>query len=64
MRCHNRKTFLSLFVLLFLSLPLFSQANGPKSFTGKVVGVSDGDTIKVMREGKAVKVRFDLIPEK
>ena len=27
-------------------------------FTGKVVGISDGDTISVLREGKAVKVRL------
>jgi len=35
-------------------------------FTGKVVGVSDGDTISVMREGRAVKVRLYGIdcPEK
>jgi endonuclease YncB( thermonuclease family) len=26
--------------------------------TGKVVGISDGDTISVLREGKAVKVRL------
>jgi endonuclease YncB( thermonuclease family) len=27
-------------------------------FTGKVVGISDGDTLSVLREGKAVKVRL------
>ena len=57
-----QKIFLPLLVLL----PLFSQANGPQTFTGKVVGVSDGDTISIMREGKAVKVRLHGIdcPEK
>jgi micrococcal nuclease len=30
----------------------------PRSWTGKVVAVTDGDTIKVMRKGKAQKVRL------
>ena len=36
------------------------------SFTGKVVGVMDGDTIQVLQEGKPVKVRLNGIdaPEK
>jgi endonuclease YncB( thermonuclease family) len=47
---------------IFLSLLVLD----PQSFTGKVVGVSDGDTIKVMREGRAVKIRLHGIdyPEK
>ena len=55
MRWPNRTIFLSFFVLLLLSIPLSSQANDSQTamFTGKVVGVSDGDTIKVMREGRA-----------
>jgi micrococcal nuclease len=62
----RQSIFLSLLVLLLLSIPIFSQATDPQSFTGKVVGVSGGDTIKVMREGKAVKVRLHGIdcPEK
>jgi endonuclease YncB( thermonuclease family) len=35
--------------------PLGASAD---QFTGKVVGISDGDTISVLREGKAVKVRL------
>jgi len=37
-----------------------------KSFSGKVVGVTDGDTISVLRFGKEVKVRLAEIdcPEK
>jgi len=45
-------------VLLFLQLlvaPVFADA---KSFSGKVVKVSDGDTIQVMHEGKAEKIRL------
>jgi endonuclease YncB( thermonuclease family) len=42
--------FIPLLILLFLSIPLFSLA--ADTFTGKVVGVSDGDTISVMREGE------------
>ena len=52
----RQSIFLPLLVLLFLSIPLFSHA--ADTFTGKVVGVSDGDTISVMREGKAIKVRL------
>jgi endonuclease YncB( thermonuclease family) len=29
-----------------------------EQFTGKVVGISAGDTVSVLREGKAVKVRL------
>jgi len=38
---------------LFLFIPLSAL-----SWEGKVVAVTDGDTISVMREGKAVKVRL------
>jgi micrococcal nuclease len=64
MRRPNQKTFLPFFVFLLLSIPLFSLA--AETFTGKVVIISDGDTISVMREGRAVKVRLHGIdcPEK
>ena len=37
-----------------------------EQFTGKVVGISNGDTLSVLREGKAVKVRLHGVdtPEK
>ena len=38
-----------------LLAPLLASAD---QFTGKVVGIADGDTINVLREGKAVKVRL------
>ena len=64
----RQNIFLPLLVLLFLSVPLFSQAADSQTdtFTGKVVGVSEGDTISVMRGGRAVKVRLHGIdcPEK
>lgn len=41
--------------VVWLCLPLLASA---EQFTGKVVGISDGDTISVLREGKAVKVRL------
>jgi len=41
--------------LLAASLALGQQF---KTFSGKVVGVIDGDTISVMRDGKAAKVRL------
>ena len=50
-------------VLWLVFVPLIAAA---EQFTGKVVGVSDGDTISVLREGKAVKVRLHGVdtPEK
>jgi endonuclease YncB( thermonuclease family) len=44
-------------------LPLVVAA---EQFTGKVVGIADGDTISVLRAGKAVKVRLHSVdtPEK
>jgi micrococcal nuclease len=64
MRRPKQRIFLPVFVCLLLSIPLFSLAAG--TFTGKVVAVSDGDTIKVMRKDRAVKVRLHGIdcPEK
>jgi micrococcal nuclease len=49
--------------LFLVVLPVLAHA---EQFTGKVVGISDGDTISVLREGKAVKVRLHGIdtPEK
>ena len=57
-------TDVSAVVWLFLvALPILVYA---EQFTGKVVGISDGDTISVLREGKAVKVRLHGVdtPEK
>ena len=53
-------------MLLALAVPA-AAANGLESaFYGKVVGVSDGDTLDVMRSGRAVRVRLAGIdcPEK
>jgi endonuclease YncB( thermonuclease family) len=41
--------------LLLIAVPILVQA---AQCTGNVVGISDGDTISVLREGKAVKVRL------
>jgi len=51
-----RKAILSSIVLVGL---LFSIAFAAQ--TGKVVGVTDGDTIKVLLRGKAVKIRLNGI---
>ena len=46
--------------LLLLVVPVLGHA---EQFTGKVVSILDGDTISVLREGKAVKVRlYGLVP--
>jgi endonuclease YncB( thermonuclease family) len=42
-------------VLWYLLAPLHAST---EQFTGKVVGIADGDTVNVLREGKAVKVRL------
>lgn len=68
MRRSNREIFLPLFILLFLSAPLILKDADSQTatFTGKVLGVADGDTISVMREARAAKVRLHGIdcPEK
>ena len=43
--------------LLFVPATLGSQTTD--TFSGEVVGVTDGDTILVMRNGEAVRVRLD-----
>ena len=52
--------FQTIVIVLFL-FPAFLHA-----FEGKVVGISDGDTIKVLKDGKQAKVRLAAIdcPEK
>src|SRR5215475_10706145 len=53
---HTRLHMAHSVVWLFLmAVPILGHA---EQFTGKVVGISDGDTLKVLREGKAVKVRL------
>jgi micrococcal nuclease len=51
----------SIILFILLTSPLWAE-----EFTGKVVGVSDGDTIKVMHLGRAERVRLYGIdcPEK
>lgn len=64
----KQKIFLSFLVISFLFALSSFQAADPQPawvktvvagdiFTGRVVGVSDGDTISVMRGGRSVKVR-------
>ncbi len=77
MRWSKQRTFLPLFVPLFISIPSSFQAADFQTawvkcvvdgatFKGTVVGVAHGDTISVMREGRAVEVRLAGIdcPEK
>ena len=47
---------LTLLISFLFVLPCLAQ-----SFTGKCVGVTDGDTITVLREGRQVKVRLEGI---
>ncbi len=59
---------LIIFLTTWLTLPVYAaDFTGPKpDFTGQVVGVVDGDTIDVLHNGKAVRVRLYGIdcPEK
>ena len=41
---------------LFISIVLATTAQA--DFTGRVVGITDGDTVRVMRGGEAVKIRL------
>jgi micrococcal nuclease len=50
------KTFLGL-LLVLLTAPLLLA----KTYAGKCVGVHDGDTISVMKAGRAVKIRLEGI---
>jgi endonuclease YncB( thermonuclease family) len=51
-----KKTFLGPLLLLIIILALYAE-----TYTGKCVGVSDGDTITVMKAGRAIKVRLEGI---
>lgn len=57
----NRLNCFVIAVCLFIPTAVLAE-----SFSGKVVKVSDGDTVSVMRRGRAQKVRFQGIdaPEK
>jgi len=50
-------------IIILILIPSFLYA---ASWEGKVVGISDGDTIKVLKDGKQVKIRLAAIdcPEK
>lgn len=64
-RLFNHVLLFTLFIFPLISLPVKpSFAN--EQFTGKVVGVLDGDTIEVMNDGKAQRIRLEGIdcPEK
>ena len=48
---------LALVALVLWSVPAFTQ----ERFAGRIVGVTDGDTIAVMHEGRSVRVRLEGI---
>src|SRR5271156_3925062 len=43
-------------LVIILPLPVLAE-----EFTGKVIGITDGDTIKVLRGGEEVKIRLEGI---
>ncbi len=62
MRCSQPITTLS----LFLTFALLTSQSLAADFTGRVVGVADGDTITVLTKGKPIRIRLHGIdcPEK
>jgi endonuclease YncB( thermonuclease family) len=60
------KFTVSTFLVALIVMLLGSAWAALPTWTGKVVGVSDGDTITVMRDGRGVKIRLAEIdcPEK
>jgi endonuclease YncB( thermonuclease family) len=50
-----RRSLSYAFATLWVLVPFLVYA---EQFTGKVVSISDGDTLSILREGKAVKVRL------
>ncbi len=60
MNQRHKITFIknSLRVLATLVCLFATQVLAAEEFSGKVVGVTDGDTIKVLRQGRQVKVRL------
>ena len=50
-----------LVVLAFAIVACALSASAAETFSGRVVGVTDGDTIKVLRNGETVRVRLEGI---
>ena len=46
---------------LTVAFVLTATSSFAADFSGRVVGVTDGDTISVMRDGRAVRVRLEGI---
>ncbi len=61
-----RRSQLTATLPLFFSLALIAGQTLAADFTGRVVGVADGDTITVLHSGKPVRIRLNGIdsPEK
>ncbi len=58
-RFRPNAALLTAILLVTCAAPSIGYAS--ETFTGKCVGVADGDTISVMRDGRAVKVRLEGI---
>ena len=48
-------------VLIAAALVALPTTTSAQTFSGRVVGISDGDTVTVMRDGQAVRIRLDGI---
>jgi endonuclease YncB( thermonuclease family) len=49
------------FLLFLFILSILCQSVSAGNFSGKCVGVSDGDTMTVLKSGRAVKIRLEGI---
>jgi endonuclease YncB( thermonuclease family) len=63
MKRHFRLALVATFAVVVVALALPSQpsTDPPKPFTGKVVGVTDGDTITVLHDRQPHKIRLEGI---
>jgi endonuclease YncB( thermonuclease family) len=53
-----RRVSLAATLLVVLALAAATTAQSPATFTGRVVGIRDGDSLVVLRDGREVQVRL------
>jgi endonuclease YncB( thermonuclease family) len=61
MKRHFRLALVATLAVVVAALALQPSTDPPKPFTGKVVGVTDGDTITVLHDRRPYKIRLEGI---
>jgi endonuclease YncB( thermonuclease family) len=51
----------AILAILLVQIPSFAALASATEFTGKVVGITDGDTIIVLHNGRGEKIRLNAI---